>query len=334
MQTMGGVNKLALGVATRNNTQLNSNKLNETSTKENVMLAQTEMPIPVVPSLASSASIVTLNRSMVELKSNDPYAAEALAKLKKANPKSVKVMKELIVSPAYKRLKSFSDKIYRYHIRATVPWGDLGARLLPNLNKPDYKNKLELELMPEFNRLKQEFLRDYPRARLDAGRHLGELYDDSLFPSVGTLDSRIGIKVEYDFIADPANFFVQVGDHAARETKQQYESLIEARLGKVSEDMCTRLQEPLTNLVKQISYGDTDKPTGFHDTLVDNVASIVDLLGTCNFNNNPAITTIKTRLRGALRGVTPDGLRTSATLRERTKEDVQAIIESIPSLDF
>ena len=46
----------------------------------------TEMPEVVAPSLASSAMVVSLTRSVPDLMKNDPEAARALAILKKANP--------------------------------------------------------------------------------------------------------------------------------------------------------------------------------------------------------------------------------------------------------
>jgi len=292
-----------------------------------------EMPEVVAPSVSSAAKIVSLSRSVPDLVKNDPEAARALARLKRANPKAVRARKCLIISEPHARLREFSRDIYQYHIKTTVPWGDLGARLLPNANLIDYQNQMET-YDNEFGAMKQKFLDDYPRAAAAAQMELGELYDESLFPTVAELAPKIKFRVDYDYIADPDNFYVQIGDQAEAVVKQQYTEVLESRMGAVSDYIFKKLREPLTNLVARIDYDDTDKPSGFRDTIVDNVAEIVELMGKCNFNNDPKIERLKISLRNALTGVTPDGLRASVTLRDQTKQNVQQIINELPTLGF
>lgn len=340
-----------------NVTPTNLNKLNETQTEEDDQmdnlsmheltpavspltppLPKAEIPAVVVPSVASSAKIVSLSRSVPDLVRNDPEAAKALARLKKANPKMVTSRKKLINSKPHELLQKFSRKIYRYHIEKTVPWGDLGARLVSHANLLEYQSQMKT-FAQEFERLKQAFLDDYPRAMSQVQQELGDLYDSSLYPTLAQLQSGIKFNVEPEPIADPDNFFVAVGDQAAAEMKRQYEDLLKARVDKVGKDICKRLREPLQNLAEKIDYSGEDKKTGFQNTLVDNVLQIVDLLKTCNFNNDPNITSLRTRLTKALTArdglpVTPDRLRASETLRVETKENVQQIIDDLPSLDF
>ena len=295
----------------------------------------TEMPKAVAPSVSSAAKIVALSRSVPDLVKDDPEAARALALLKKANPKAITAKKSLISSAAHSALQKFSRAIYQYHIGETVPWGDLGARLLPNANLIDYQAQMEAYHL-EFDAMKQQFLDDYPRAAAAAQLELGELYDESLFPSVSELAPSIKFSVDYLPISDPSssNFYVQLGDQAAEEMRKQYGDVLDSRMDGVSQYIFEKLRVPLTNLVKRIDYDEVGKATGFHDTIVDNVAEIVELMGKCNFNNDPKIERMKISLRNALTGVTPDGLRGSVTLREKTKQDVQQIINELPTLGF
>ena len=293
----------------------------------------TEMPKAVAPSVSSAAKIVALSRSVPDLVKDDPEAARALALLKKANPKAITAKKSLISSAAHSALQKFSRAIYQYHIGETVPWGDLGARLLPNANNIDYQAQMKVFHL-EFDAMKQQFLDDYPRAAAAAQLELGELYDESLFPTVSELAPKIKFSVDYEYIADPDNYYVQIGDQAAAEMKKQYIGVLESRMNGVSQYMFEKLRKPLVNLVERIDYDDTDKKKGFHSTIVDNVAEIVELMGKCNFNNDPKIAALHISLRNALTGVTPDGLRASATLRDRTKQEVQQIINELPTLGF
>jgi len=287
------------------------------------------------PSLATSAVLVSLSRSVPDLTKNDPEAAKALAKLKNADSDSVGAKKKLIASKAHENLKELSRAIYRYHVDSTMPWGNLGARLLPNANLIDYQVQMD-ELLKQFKMLKEDFLDDYPRAAAAAQERLGEMFDESLFPSVYELDRSIGIRLEYEPIADANDFRVQVGNKAAEAMKEQFSGVLKDRVEAAYADVFKRLRGPLQNMSEKLNYvGEQDK-TGFRDTLVGNVNKFVELMRSCNITNDPVMTNITNQLRDALDGITPEMLRNSPTQRATTKAKVDRIISTLPepSLDF
>ena len=287
----------------------------------------------VAPSIASSALIVNLSRSVPDLVKNDPEAAKALARIKNADVGAVTARKSLIDSPALKDLQRLSREIYQWHIKNTVPWGDLGQRLKDNAGLIDYRNTMnKFEL--QFEALANKVVYEYPACCARAQNRLGDLYDPALFPSVEELRRKMSLRVTYEPIADPSNFIVQIGDQAAEEMKKQYNEVLSSRMEGISNYIYEKLREPLTNLVKRIDYEADDAPTGFRNTIVDNVMQIVELMGTCNFNNDPKIDRLKRELRNALKGVTPDALREDSGLRRHTKQEVQKIIDQLPSLGF
>ena len=355
---------IAISDATGDNSKTEGNKVNQTSTEEGEttvyesqppttetysptprMEQSTPTPTPtpapdfaepveaVAPSIASSALIVNLSRSVPDLVKNDPEAAKALARIKNADVGAVTARKSLIDSPALKDLQRLSREIYQWHIKNTVPWGDLGQRLKDNAGLIDYRNTMnKFEL--QFEALANKVVYEYPACCARAQNRLGDLYDPALFPSVEELRRKMSLRVTYEPIADPSNFIVQIGDQAAEEMKKQYNDVLSSRMEGISNYIYEKLREPLTNLVKRIDYEADDAPTGFRNTIVDNVMQIVELMGTCNFNNDPKIDRLKRELRNALKGVTPDALREDSGLRRHTKQEVQKIIDQLPSLGF
>ena len=307
-------------------------KFDEPTVPEYFDTPNTEPVEAVAPTLASSAMIVVLNRSVPDLIREDKEAAAVLARIKKADPKAVQARKCLIDSRPHKDLKSLSRTIYTWHIEHTVPWGELGQRLVANEFLIDYKNKME-EFVEEFDELKAKFLLDYPAAAGRAQTRLGDLFDPSLFPSVDALRRKVKIRVEYEFIAG-SNIILDVEKQAAREMSKQYNDVLSSRMSGISNYIFDKLRAPLTNMVEKLDYKEGEKPTGFQNTLVQNVLQVVDLMGTCNFNNDPQIDRVKRELRNALTGVTPDALRSSETLRTSTKQEVQQIIDHLPTLGF
>lgn len=287
------------------------------------------------PSLATSAVLVSLSRSVPDLVKNDPEAAKALARLKRADASSIGAKKKLIVSKAHDDLQELSRAIYRYHVDNTLPWGNLGARLLSNAKLIDYQVQMD-SFLQSFEQLKAEFLDDYPRAAAAAQERLGYMFDESLFPSVYELDRRIGVRLEYEPIADPSDFRVQVGDRAAEAMREQFSGVLKNRVEAAYADVFKRLREPLENMSAKLNYVDEKDKTGFRDTLVSNVNKFVELMRSCNITNDPNMTRITNELRSALDGVTPEMLRNSPTQRAETKAKVDRIISTIPepSLDF
>ena len=340
-QTFDWVQDMSDNSQTLNETASNQTKLNQTeksdnlSEKENVMSyeTQTQLDEVVVPSIATSAMVVSLSRSVPDLVKNDPEAARALARIKHADPKRVTSRKKLIDSPQHNALQKLSRTIYRWHMDNTLPWGNLGARLVSNAKLLDYQAQME-DFANEFYQLKAEFLDDYPRAASAAQMELGDLFDQSLFPSVYALDCRIAIHIDYEPLVDPDNWIVQVGNQAAHAMKSQYEDMLKRRVESAYSDVFKRLREPLENMSKMLNYSGDDKPTGFHDTLVSNVAKFVELMRNCNVTNDATMTGITNNLRMALDGITPDALRNSETQRLQTKQDIDKIIQQMPTLDF
>ena len=355
---------IAISDATGDNSKTEGNKVNQTSTEEGEttvyesqpLTPETHAPIPrmeqstpnptptltpdfaepveaVAPSIASSALIVNLSRSVPDLVKNDPEAAKALARIKNADVGAVTARKSLIDSPALKDLQRLSREIYQWHIKNTVPWGDLGQRLVANAALIDYKNTMN-KFEIQFEALANKVVFEYPACCGRAQNRLGDLFDPALFPSVEELRRKMSLRVTYEPIADPSNFIVQIGDQAAEEMKRQYNEVLSNRMEGISNYIYEKLREPLTNLVKRIDYEADDAPTGFRNTIVDNVMQIVELMGTCNFNNDLKIDRLERELRNALKGVTPDALREDSGLRRHTKQEVQKIIDQLPSLGF
>lgn len=335
------------------NTQQNSTKQSET--KENLLTNDnTATPVAVkelnmnvqtiaeevnnikAPSIQSSACLVTLNRSVPSMMKEDKDAARALANLKNADPKAVGAKKKLIACSIHEALVSTSNAMYRYHAKHTLPWTEKGPRLLTNAVKLDYMPTME-EFMKQFYSLKDQFLEDgYPAAVGRAQLRLGDLFDEALFPTVYELERKIGVRLNYEIIADPEHHVVRTGDLAAQTMRDSCIELFERRLASAYNDIFERLKPFLTNMSEMLDYDEEDKPTGFRDTLVTNITDVLGLADAWNITADPDLTRITRELQTTLGSVTPDSLRNSVTQRMETKAKVDKIINDIPvpTLDF
>jgi hypothetical protein len=98
-------------------------------------------------------------------------------------------------------------------------------------------------------------------------------------------------------------------------------------------DVWKRIHTALTNMSSKLTDSNGKKQV-FRDTLVSNALSMVDLLSTCNVTGDSQMEAMRLKLDGALRGITPEGLRDDEFLRAETKDKVDDILKSLPSLDM
>ena len=286
------------------------------------------------PTISSSAVLVSLSRSVPKMTKIDKQVTAEVTTAKHASKSAGKFQKKLLNCSVLDALHTLSGQIYSYHVENTVAWTDRGSRLLPNEKLIDYKNTMEAFFV-EAGVLWEEFLQVYPsRVASVQLSHIGDMFNESDYPTVEELRRKFRMAVSYEPIPDAGDFRVDIGNQAAQEMADTYNTLLQERVKAAMDDVVERLTTPLINMSKMLDYHDGEKPTGFRDTLVDNVTSIVDLLRACNLTNDARLTDIQQQLKRTLTGVTPDGLRRDPNLRAKTKQDVDTIIKNLPSLGF
>ena len=296
----------------------------------------TELPELTIPSISSSALRVGLSISAPTMRKQDKRATSQVISHNNARKGSANVSKKLIMSNAHEDMTRLIAQIRAFHREQTVPWGDLGDRLVSNQNLIDYKNNMA-QLEDEFWELAKRTEDEYPQAVAQARLEvtgLGYMFNEAEYPSVDQLRRKFKFSLVFEAVPDVGDFRVDIGNQAASEMREQYKQVLSDRINAVHQDLAERLAEPLQRMSKGLDYNEGEKPSGFRDTLVDNVLSIVDLMRSCNLNGNAHIAGIQQDLRDTLKGVTPDGLRRDPNLRADTKRKVDAIIKNLPSLGF
>lgn len=294
---------------------------------------QLDLPQPVTPTISSSAMRVGLSISAPTMRKQDKRATSQVISHNNARKGAANVTKKLIKSNAHEDMTRLIASIRGFHREHTVPWGDLGDRLIANEALIDYRNNMA-QLEDEFWQLAQQILDEYPQAVAQAQLQLGDMFNEAEYPSVETLKRKFRFSLAFETVPEVGDIRVDVGNQAASELREQYKQVLEDRVNTVKQDLAERLIEPLQRMSKGLDYNEGEKPTGFRDTLVSNVMSIVELMRTCNLSNDAHITGIQKQLKQTLTGVTPDGLRRDPNLRAKTKQEVDSIIKALPSLGF
>jgi hypothetical protein len=296
---------------------------------------QTLQPaVPVgLPTISSSAMLVNLSISVWTARKKDSKVSRELAVDKHANTNSVSVHKRLLGDcPEHEAVQKFAGNARTDHYFRTMPWSDAGSclRLLPTAMYFEYHKEMTGAQM-EFYRLVDEFVDSYRQSVYDARIKLGDLFNESEYPTVEALRTKFKFEFTYIPLPEAGDFRLDIGQSTNSKLQQHYSEWYQAQLASAMGDIWKRLNEALIHMSERLDSS-TDIKKVFRDSLVSNVEEMAEIMQKCNVVNDPVMEEARQKLLRALKGVTPDGLRKDVGLRRHTKSAIDEIIKNLPGL--
>ena len=95
------------------------------------------------PSITSSAMLVEYNASVWTGRKLDKNASQELEMVKRTDPNVANVHKKLLGNcPELKAIQQFVGNARNQHYSMTLPWSDMGMRLLPTATFFKYKQRM------------------------------------------------------------------------------------------------------------------------------------------------------------------------------------------------
>jgi len=288
---------------------------------------------PTAPSLATSAMLVEVNIYTWSGRKKDKNATTQVERDNHTAQGVASVTKKLLADcTELAAIHKYAASIRALHYSKTLPWSDSGLRIIPTAQYFDYHHDMTAA-QSEFNRLVDEFLTSYEWEINRVQYQLGALFNRDEYPTTDELRNKFTMRISYMPIASAGDFRVDISHEAERQLRDHYEKQMGERLQQATNDIWVRLRPLLERASTQLNDSD-GKRKKIYDSLVTNIEDTVQLMEACNITNDPEIKRVAFELARTLRGVTTDNLRNSATLRDATKESIDDIMASLPSLDF
>lgn len=289
---------------------------------------------PSAPTISSSSMLVELSISTWTGRKKDKRASEDVTNMNHAAAGVAAVNKKLLGDCAELiAVQKFTANLRNAHYAMTMPWSDTGLRLLPTSQYFKYHQQMTA-LEQEYNRLVQLFLSAYDWEIMQAQTKLGDLFIRDDYPTTESLHNKFKFRLTYIPLPDAGDWRVDIGNEANEELRAHYENYYKTQLGQAMNDVWRRTFDALSRMSERLDYSDNEQKKIFRDSLVDNVAEMVELLRVCNVAGDVQMTAMADRLEESLRGVTPDALREDEYLRRETKRAVDDAIKALPSLDL
>ena len=293
-----------------------------------------QAPAINTPSISSAAVLVELSISTWTGRKLDKRASEEVTTSKHAQKGTANVNKKILGDCAeLDAVQKFAANVRNAHYAMTLPWSDTGLRLLTTKNYFGYQQQLTA-LQAEFNNLVEKFLAAYGWEVGQAQVRLGALFNANDYPSADSIRDKFKFNINYMPVPEAGDFRLDVSNEANKQLAEHYNNYYQTQLKTAMQDVWTRAHNALSKMSERLDYADHQTKKIFRDSLVDNVLEVVDIMDTCNITGDTHMSAIKTRLKEALSGVTPDALRQDDSYRLSTKQHIDAAIAALPSLDF
>lgn len=288
-----------------------------------------ETPQVTAPSISSSAMFAELSIGNWTARKLDRKATKETTTANGASDDAGAFHKKLIASPTLDAVqKHIAHTRTNIHYHLTMPWSDLGVRLLPTAMFPEYYGLLT-EAENKYFALVNEFVQEYGWAQAQAQARLGNLFSSDDYPSVEIVAAKFRFRHAQTPIPEVGDFRLNIGHEAQETLRKQYASHYATQYQSAMGDVWERTYKALSNMSDKLDYSGKDDKKIFRDTLVDNVRDMLGLLSKFNITGDQRMENMRVRLEDAMLGVSPDALRDDDTFRAETKSKVDAILNNM-----
>lgn len=297
-------------------------------------------PTVNTPSISSASVLVELRISTWTARKLDKSASRKVAADNGASAKAGNYNKNLLAGcTELEDLKKFVGNARNTHYAMTLPWSDMGLRLVPTSQYFDYQNTMT-DLEQEFHRLYQLFEDAYQWRTSTAMAELGNMFSHDDYPPIDALRRKFGWSLSVQPLPEAGDFRLDIPNEQQEVLKQQYDSFYRGAIESAMDDIWARLHKNLATVLRQLSPKDeldakgNQKYNKLYDSVFDTSLELIRMMRDFNLTGDTQMTAIADQLEDALYGVNTDALKNSETLRLDKQQQVKDIISKLPSLDL
>ncbi len=277
-------------------------------------------------SISSSAMLVSISISCWSARKLDKKVSEEVTTNKGASKRAARVNKNLLADDMrLEAIQKYAADIRNWLNAVTIPWSDMGVRLVTTTQFFDFKQALD-ERKAEFERLAADFIVAYPTLISAQAFKLGTMFNRDEFPSVDEIARKFSMSYTFMPLPEAGDFRVDIGNQAAEELRQQYEEAYNQRVQEAMSDVWGRLKSVLDKISERLTTDELGKNKVFRDTLVSNAIEVCDMLKYLNVTQDPELERARKLTEQALLGITADELRKEDGVRADVKSRVDEIL--------
>lgn len=276
--------------------------------------------------LNENAMLVSLSIRQPKQQRVDKRVTEKLCMSYGSAADAARVVKVLFDPASYKPIKQKINSIRAFHYDHTLPWLDSGQRILSSAGFMAYAEAMRKE-RAELTTLINDFVADYEEQLEQAKQRLNGMFKQEDYPASDEIRERFGFDVSYYPVPAAGDFRVQGIDEEMKQAiQEELDKAQQVAVKQAMRDVYDRLYKSVKHMTAKLS----DPKAIFRDTLVDNLADLVELLPSLNIENDPKIDELRGDIvKAQLNAIDPEDLRKDKDFRKEVASDAKAIVDKM-----
>ena len=210
----------------------------------------------------------------------------------------------------------------------SLPFPEPGIRLIRQQGINDFDQQMA-RFREELSETVAELDHQYAELRTAARYRLGDLFDPSDYPI--SLIGLFGIEHEYPSV-EPPNYLRQLNPELYEQECQRMQARFDEAVALTEQAFIEELSKLVEHLGERLSGEVDGKAKVFRDTAVTNLGEFFQRFQALNIRSNDQLDELVQRAQKVLRGVEPQQLRDSSSLRQRLGSQLSSIQSSLDGL--
>jgi hypothetical protein len=163
--------------------------------------------------------------------------------------------------------------------------------------------------------------------KADAKRFLGSLYREEDYPHEKDITAKF--KMDMAVFPVPSNDFrVSIGSDELSRIQRDVETRVAQASSAAMRDVWQRLYDRVEHLVEKMVKVD-DPKSRFHESSIEHVQSLCELLPRLNFNDDPNLETMRNEVEQKLANLNKDAIVGNDTFRSQKIDEAKAIMDKM-----
>ena len=230
--------------------------------------------------------------------------------------------------PAFKAVTAIKNRIRSYWQGISLPYPEPGIRLIRQDGIEAFDAQMA-EFQAELKEAVQQLDQHYSDLKSLARERLGTLYNGSDYPV-----SLLGLfAVEWDFPSvEPPDYLRQLSPELYEQERVRINARFYEAVQLAEQAFTTELASLISHLTNRLSGQEDGKPKIFRDSALTRLQEFFERFRTLNIRSSEELDQLVYQAQEIIRGVAPQELRDSSTLRQQVAHEltgVQSILDGL-----
>jgi len=281
-------------------------------------------------SLSERAILVRVVECMNGVFKYDEQARNKLAKAGNAEEDSLSVTKRMWPKKEIANLRNYISSARALHRKMTLPWNDVGYRLLPNDKFFEFVSSMT-EIRNKFIGARMQFKDNFDLYKAWGLKRMGEYADSSIYPkSKDAIDSMFQLDIAIRPCPESDDIRVDLPAEVLAELRKQADDQIKHDVTDAVKELWVRFSKVLKHMVEKLDGGD---PRYFRESLLGNISELIKTIPSYNLTDDKELEQTRQEVEKVLSNIkTIDDVKDDEQLRRDTVDKLSKLMDKFPQL--